>query len=150
MAGKKLALEFKEFVLRGNVVDLAVAVVIGGAFGAVVKALVADLITPLISIPGHVNFQDLAFHIRNSKFAYGDFFNNIITFLSIAVAIFFFVVKPVNMLLALSAKRKPAPEATTRPCPECLSTIPKAANRCSFCTAVIGPEPEPEPAAAGA
>ncbi|MGH2717734.1 MAG: large conductance mechanosensitive channel protein MscL [Actinomycetota bacterium] len=145
MAGKKLATEFKEFVLRGNVVDLAVAVVIGAAFGDVVKALVADLVTPLISIPGKANFQDLIFKVHGSKFMYGDFFNNIITFLSIAIAVFFFVVKPVNVLLSLKAKRQPAPEVTTRECPECMSTIPKKANRCSFCTAVVGPEPEPEP-----
>lgn len=145
MAGRKLATEFKEFVLRGNVIDLAVAVVIGAAFGAVVTALVKDLITPLISIPGKADFQNLAFHVRSSTFAYGDFLNVLITFLSIAFAVFFFVVKPVNVLLSMKAKRQPAPEVTTRSCPECLSTIPKKANRCSFCTAVIGPEPEPEP-----
>jgi large conductance mechanosensitive channel len=130
--------DFKAFLLRGNVVDLAVAVVIGAAFGAVVSALVADLITPIISIPGKTNFADLQFTIRDSVFRYGDFINVFITFLSIAAAVFFFVVKPVN---ALMTRRKTEPEvdSTTRECPECLSSIPSAARRCAFCTAPVTP-----------
>ena len=139
MADKKgLGTEFKEFVLRGNVIDLAVAVVIGAAFGAVVTALVKDLLTPLVAIPGKANFQDLHFTIRKSAFAYGDFINAVISFLSIALAVFLFVVKPVNMLIARRHK-EPAPEPaeTTRACPECLSEIPKEARRCKFCTAEV-------------
>jgi large conductance mechanosensitive channel len=135
---KGLLTEFKEFVLRGNVVDLAVAIVVGVAFGAVVKALVGDLITPIISIPGHSNFQDLHFTIRRSVFAYGDFINNVITFVSIAVAVFFFVVKPVDYLLERRRRGQVEPDGDDRPCPECLSTIPKAATRCAFCTAQVG------------
>jgi large conductance mechanosensitive channel len=135
---KGLLTEFKEFVLRGNVVDLAVAVVVGAAFGAVVKALVGDLITPIISIPGHSNFQDLHFTVRHSVFAYGDFINNVITFVSIAVAVFFFVVKPVDYLLERRRRGQVEPDSDDRPCPECLSTIPKAATRCAFCTAQVG------------
>jgi large conductance mechanosensitive channel len=139
MAGKKSVLtEFKEFLLRGNVVDLAVAVVVGAAFGAVVTALVKDLLTPLISIPGKANFGSLSFSVNGSHFRYGDFINAVITFVCIAAAVFFFVVKPLNLLMARRADRQPEPESTTRPCPECLSEIPKAATRCSFCTAVVG------------
>jgi large conductance mechanosensitive channel len=101
--------EFKAFIMRGNVVDLAVAVVIGAAFGAVVTALVKDLITPIISIPGKTNFQELTFTIRDSEFFYGDFINTLISFLSIAAAIFFFVVKPLNML---AERRKRGQEET--------------------------------------
>lgn len=138
MADKGVGAEFREFVLRGNVIDLAVAVVLGAAFGAVVTALVKDLLTPLIGIPGKANFENLNFAINGSKFLYGDFINTVISFLSIALAVFFFVVKPVNTLLALRTKRQPEPEVTTRACPECMSTIPRAASRCSFCTAVVG------------
>lgn len=146
MAKKPVVAEFKEFLLRGNVVDLAVAVVIGAAFGAVVTALVKDLLTPLIGIPGKANFSDLTFSINGSRFLYGDFINAVISFVCIAAAVFFFVVKPLN---ALSNRRKGQPEAkpTVRPCPECLSEIPIAARRCKFCTAEVAPEPlEPEPA----
>ena len=122
--------EFKAFVLRGNVVDLAIAVVIGAAFGAVVQALVKDLITPLISIPGKANFQELKFTIRHSVFAYGDFLNVVIAFVSIAAAVFFLVVKPVNRLRHV----KPDEEADVRDCPECLSSVPAAATRCAYCT----------------
>src|SRR5205823_14874230 len=93
--------DFRAFILRGNVVDLAVAVVVGAAFGAVVSALVKDLVTPIISIPGKANFQELHFTIRHSVFAYGDFINAVIAFVSIATAVFFFVVVPVNKLMAL-------------------------------------------------
>jgi large conductance mechanosensitive channel len=130
--------EFRAFVLRGNVVDLAVAVVIGAAFGAVVTALVKDLITPLIAIPGKSDFSALKFTIRKSTFAYGDFLNALIAFVTIAAAVFFFVVRPLNALMA-RFKTEPEVESTTRDCPECLSSIPRAATRCAFCTAVVQP-----------
>jgi large conductance mechanosensitive channel len=130
--------DFRAFVLRGNVVDLAVAVVIGAAFGAVVTALVKDLITPLIAIPGKTDFIALHFTIRHSRFNYGDFINALIAFLSIAVAVFFFVVRPLNVVMA-RYKTEPDVDATTRECPECLSSIPRAAKRCAFCTARVTP-----------
>jgi len=130
--------DFKQFLLRGSVVDLAVAVVVGAAFGAVVTALVADLLTPLIAaIFGSHDFSSLTFTIHHSRFLYGAFFNALIAFLSIAAAVFFFVVKPVNMLMARRKTEPPVDEAT-RACPECLSEIPKAARRCAFCTAEVG------------
>jgi large conductance mechanosensitive channel len=126
--------DFKKFLLRGNVVDLAVAVVIGAAFGAVVKALVADLLTPIIAlIFGKPDFGALAFTINGSHFLYGDFINNLITFLSVAAAVFFFVVAPVNRLMARRAEEDP----DTKECPECTSAIPLAARRCPQCTAQL-------------
>jgi|SRR5689334_17890431 large conductance mechanosensitive channel len=131
-----LAKEFRAFVLRGNLVELAVAFVIGLAFGALVTAFVADLITPLIAaIFGKHDFSSLYFTINGSKFLYGDFINALITFVSIAAAIFFFVVRPYNHMMARRTT-EPADE-TVRPCPECLSEIPKAARRCSFCTVEV-------------
>jgi large conductance mechanosensitive channel len=127
--------EFRNFLSRGNVVDLAIAVVLGTAFAAVVRALVADLLTPIIAlIFGAHNFETLAFTINGSTFLYGDFINSLITFVSVAAAIFFFVVKPLN---ALAARRQAgqADDTDTRACTECLSDIPKAARRCAFCTA---------------
>jgi large conductance mechanosensitive channel len=129
--------EFKAFLLRGNVVDLAVAVVIATAFGAVIAAFVADLITPLIAaIGGNQDFSKLDFEINNSKFLYGAFLNALISFVLVAAAVFFFVVKPMNAMAARRAKEEPAP--TTRDCPECLSEIPLAARRCAYCTAEVG------------
>ena len=129
---------FKDFLLRGNVVDLAVAVVVGAAFGAVVAALVADIITPLIAaIFGQPDFGGLTFTINKSHFLYGSFLNALITFVSVAAVLFFFVVKPVNALMARLKPERPV-EETTRECPECLSSIPKAASRCAFCTAQVG------------
>ena len=128
--------DFKEFLLRGNLVDVAVGIVIGVAFAALVTAFVADLITPLIAaIFGKHDFSSLYFTINGSKFLYGDFINALITFVSIAAAIFFFVVRPYNHLMARRTT-EPADE-TVRPCPECLSEIPKAARRCSFCTVEV-------------
>jgi large conductance mechanosensitive channel len=128
--------EFRNFLARGNIVDLAIAVVLGTAFAAVVKALVADLLTPIIAmIFGNPDFSTLSFTINSSHFLYGDFINSLITFVSVAAAIFFFVVKPLNALAARRAAGKPDPEADTRACTECLSEIPKAARRCAFCTA---------------
>ena len=129
--------DFKAFLLRGNVVDLAVAVVVGAAFGAVVTALVRDIVTPIISIPGKTNFSDLDFHIRQSRFAYGDFLNAVVAFVLISAAVFFFVVVPINALMA-RRKTETDVESTTRECPECLSSIPVAARRCAFCTAEVG------------
>ena len=130
--------ELKGFILRGNVVDLAVAVVIGTAFGAVVAAFVADIITPLIAaIFGKPSFASLSFTINNSMFLYGDFLNAIITFVSIAAAIFFFVVKPLNVLEARRAVGQPPESPTTKACPECLSDIPVAARRCAYCTSEV-------------
>ena len=130
--------EFKTFLFRGNVVDLAVAIVIGVAFGAVITALVADLITPLIAaIFGSHDFSALTFTINNSTFLYGAFINAVISFILVAAAIFFFVVKPMN---AIQARRATAePTATSRPCPECLSEIPLAARRCAYCSAEVTP-----------
>jgi large conductance mechanosensitive channel len=130
--------EFKAFIFRGNIVDLAVAVVIGIAFGAVITALVADIITPLIAaIFGSHDFSALTFTINNSTFLYGAFINAVISFVLIAAAVFFVVVKPMNAMAARRTKEEPA--ATTRDCPECLSEIPLAAKRCRFCTAEVGP-----------
>jgi large conductance mechanosensitive channel len=126
--------DFKQFLLRGNVVDLAVAVVIGAAFGAVITALVEDLLTPLIAaIGGQQDFSALDFTINDSTFRYGDFINKVVTFVSIATAVFFFVVVPINALIARS-RREPPADPTTRKCPECLSEIPIDARRCAFCT----------------
>jgi large conductance mechanosensitive channel len=131
--------DFKKFLLRGSVVDLAVGVVVGVAFGAVITALVADLLTPLIAaIVGQPHFAKLHFTIHRSTFLYGSFLDAVISFVLISAAIFFFVVKPVN---ALMERRKTEPDlaSMTRECPECLSSIPMAARRCAFCTAEVAP-----------
>lgn len=126
---------FKQFILRGNVVDLAVGVVIGASFGNIVNALVKDLIMPIIGAFGRVpNFSSLSFVIHGSRFMYGDFLNVLVTFLLIAVAIYFFVVLPVNKLIAISKKSPATIDPTTKKCPECLSEIPLAASRCAHCT----------------
>lgn len=132
--------EFRNFILRGNVVDLAVAVVIGAAFSGVVQAMVRDLITPLIAaIGGKPNFAGLLFEVHKSKFMYGDLLNQIISFLIIALVVFFFVVQPMNKIQALASRGKKE-DSKDRKCPECLSSIPKAATRCAFCTAKVKPE----------
>lgn len=138
---------FKDFIARGNVIDLAVAVVMGAAFGAVVTALVADLITPIIAaIGGQPDFSSLSFTINGSKFAYGHFINAVIAFLIVAAAVYFFVVLPLERML-----RKPAEEGGSdlRECPECLGMVPTEARRCMHCTSEIGPA-TPPPAAAPA
>jgi large conductance mechanosensitive channel len=130
--------DFKAFLLRGNLVETAVGIVIGLAFAAVITAFVGDLITPLIAaIGGNPDFSALSFTINKSHFLYGAFINALITFVVIAAVIFFFVVKPVNALMARRKTEPPVDEAT-RQCPECLSEIPIAARRCAFCTAVVG------------
>jgi large conductance mechanosensitive channel len=129
--------EFRAFILRGNLVDLAVAVVVGTSFSAVVNAVVKDLITPLIAaIGGQPDFGDLAFTINGSRFAYGDFLNAVLSFLMVAAVVFFLVVKPVNTLMA-QLRTEPDVESETRPCPECLSQIPREARRCAFCTSEV-------------
>jgi large conductance mechanosensitive channel len=129
--------DFREFILRGNLVDLAVAVVIGAAFGAVVTAMVADLVTPLIAaIGGKPDFSALDFTINGSTFRYGHFLNAVISFLIIAAVVFFLVIKPVNALMARHRTEPPVAE-DTRKCPECLSEIPTEARRCAFCTAEV-------------
>ena len=140
MAGAKgVVSEFKDFVLRGDVVDLAIAVAIGAAFGALVSALVKDLLTPIVAaVFGSPDFAKLTFTINKSKFMYGDFINAVITFLSVAAAIFFVVVKPINAVRE-RRKKAPEPESDDRPCPDCLSQIPKAARRCSHCTSDVVP-----------
>lgn len=130
---------FKNFVSRGNIVELGVAFVIGTAFGAVVTSLVADLITPIVgAIFGQQDFSDLTFTINDSEFRYGSFLNAVISFLTIAAAIYFFVVAPLDRI----EQRLHGPEhAGTRECPECLSEIPAAARRCAACTAQVEPAP---------
>jgi large conductance mechanosensitive channel len=126
---------FREFVLRGNVVDLAIGVVIGAAFGAVVTGFVKDLLTPLIAaIAGKPDFSGFSFEINGSKFLYGDFINVVISFLLIAAAVYYFVVLPVN---ALMAKLHNEPPPSTKVCPECKSAIALDARRCAFCTSQI-------------
>ena len=130
--------DFREFVMRGNVVDLAIAVVIGAAFGAVVTALVSDLLTPLIAIPGQADFSSLTFTIHGSVFRYGHFINTVISFLVIAAAVFFLVVKPLNALMRRLRPERDV-DVPTRECPECMSSIPAPARRCAFCTAEVAP-----------
>jgi large conductance mechanosensitive channel len=135
----KMLKGFRDFILRGNVVDLAVGVVIGAAFGTVVSALVKDLITPIIAaLVKKPDFSGFSFQVNGAKFLYGDFVNAIISFLLIAAAVYFFVVIPVNARLA---RFHPQPKAapSTRPCPECLTDIPIAARRCSHCTQPVAP-----------
>ena len=131
------ASEFKQFVLRGNVIDLAVGIVIGVAFAAVVQAAVSDLLTPLIAaIFGQPDFSRLSFTVNKSRFLYGHFLNALISFLIIAFVVFFFVVKPINALMSLSQRRE-SPDPSTRKCPECRSEIPIDARRCAFCTSEV-------------
>jgi large conductance mechanosensitive channel len=132
--GTTMAKEFKQFLLRGSVVDLAVGIVIGVAFAGLVTALVKDLLTPLVgAIFGTHDFSRLSFTIHKSTFLYGDFLNALIAFVTIAAVVYFFVVKPVNNLIQRS-RREPTPDPTTRKCPFCVSEIPLEASRCAFCT----------------
>jgi large conductance mechanosensitive channel len=124
----------KQFITRGNVLDLAVAVVMGAAFGAVVTALVKDLITPLIAaVVGKPDFSAIQFEINGSKFLLGDFINALVSFLLVAAAVYFFVVLPMNAIMARAHRGEVPPDPTTKNCPECLSSIPIAAKRCAFC-----------------
>jgi len=129
---------FRKFLFRGNVVDLAVAVVIGAAFGGVVTAFVKDLLTPLIAaIFGKPDFSSFSFTVNNSQFLYGDFLNAVISFLLVAAAVYFFVVAPMNAWTERRNRGAAPPDPTTRKCPECLSEIPIAARRCAFCTSNV-------------
>src|SRR4051812_5111490 len=129
---------FKQFILRGNVVELAVAVVIGAAFGGIVTALVKDLITPLIAaVGGQPDFSAIAFTVNGSKFLIGDFVNAVVAFLMVAIAVYFFVVAPVNALTARINRGEAPADPTTRKCRECLSEVPIAARRCAFCTSPL-------------
>ena len=131
-----IAKEFRDFILRGNVVDLAVGVLIGGAFGGIVTALTKDVITPFIGMFGKVDLSNLNTTINGAKFGFGDFLNVVIGFLITAFVVFFFVVKPINHLMSLR-KTEPPVAPTTRECPYCLSSIPTKASRCAFCTAEV-------------
>jgi large conductance mechanosensitive channel len=127
--------EFKAFILRGNMLDLAVAVVIGAAFGVVIASLVANIVTPIIAIPGDApDFSSLVATVSGSRIRYGQFLNDVISFVLIAAAVFFLIIKPVNALMA-GHKTEPDVTAPTKDCPECLSSIPEGARRCAFCTA---------------
>jgi large conductance mechanosensitive channel len=131
--------DFRTFLLRGNVVDLAVGVVIGVAFAALVTSFVEDLVTPLLAaIFGEPDFSNLTFTINDSEFRYGAFLNALIAFVLIAAVLFFLVVKPVNALMA-RRKTEPDVEGMTRECPECMSEIPVGARRCAYCTAQVSP-----------
>lgn len=128
----------RQFLLRGNVLDLAVAVVIGGAFGAVVTALVKDLLTPLIAaIGGKPDFSAIQFEVNGSKFLVGDFINAIVSFVLIGAAVYLFVVSPMNALTARLNRGEAPPDPTTKKCPECLSDVPIAARRCAHCTSAL-------------
>lgn len=131
--------EFRQFILRGNVVDLAIAVVVGAAFNNVVQSLVKNIFSPLIAaVVGQPDFSKLSFSLHKSTFTYGEFLNAVISFITIALVVFFFVVQPVNRMMRKFKKDEPA-EITTRVCPECLSDIPLKASRCKFCTAKVEP-----------
>ena len=128
---------FKQFLLRGNVVDLAVGVVVGAAFGGVVAAFTKDLLTPLIAaVAGKPDFSAIQFTVNGSKFLLGDFLNAVISFLIVATAVYYFVVLPVNALVSRARKEPPA-DPTTKKCPECLSEIAIGAKRCAFCTSQL-------------
>ena len=132
---------FKQFILRGNVIDMAVGVVIGAAFAAVVTAFTRDLLTPLIAaLFGKPDFSAITFTIHGSIFALGDFINALIAFLLVAVAVYFFVVTPINALVARSRKEPPA-DPTTKKCPECRMEIPIDARRCAHCTSQLTASP---------
>jgi len=136
------ARDFRDFILRGNVVDLAVGIVIGTAFGTMVTALVTDFITPLLAIPGKVDFGNLTFSVGGGVFKYGHFINVVIAFLLIALVVFFVIVRPVN---AVMARFKPTPEEPTpvQACPFCRSQVPIDATRCAFCTSELSPAAGP-------
>jgi len=129
---------FMQFMMRGNVLDLAVAVVIGAAFGAVVTALVKDLITPIIAaIVGKPDFSGITFTVNGSKFLIGDFINALVSFILIGAAVYFFVVLPINKIIERRRRGQAPPDPTTKKCPECLSEVPIAARRCAFCTSAL-------------
>ncbi len=129
---------FKQFIMRGNMLDLAVGVVLGAAFGGMITALVKDLLTPLLAaLGGQPDFSAIAFTVHGSRFLIGDFINAVVSFLLIAAAVYFFVVVPMNTLMARVRRGAEAPDPTTKPCPECLSVVPIRARRCAFCTSPL-------------
>jgi large conductance mechanosensitive channel len=133
---------FRKFLFRGNLIDLAVAVVIGVAFNAVIQALIADIITPLITaIAGKPNFSSLSFTVNKSHFAYGSFLNALISFVIIAAVVYYLIVSPATRITDLTTRQK---EATERDCPECLSSIPIKAKRCMYCTSEVPPVAPPQ------
>jgi large conductance mechanosensitive channel len=139
---------FRKFLTRGNIIDLAVAVVIGVAFNAIVQALVKDLITPLISalVGDRIDFSSLSFHLHNATFTYGAVINAAVSFLVISAVVYWLIVAPAAKVTALTNRNR---VATDRPCPECTSTIPVAAKRCMYCTSEVPPVPPPAPATDG-
>ena len=129
---------FRTFIFRGNVIDLAIAVVIGGAFGQVVTALVKDLLTPLIAaVAGKPDFSAITFTVNGSHFLIGDFVNAVVSFLLVTAAVYFFIVLPMNRLIERARRGEASPDPTTRKCPECLSEVAIAARRCAFCTSAL-------------
>lgn len=134
---------FKQFVLRGNVVDLAIGVVMGVAFQSVVSSLVKDVLTPMLGVFGTPDFGELAVTVGRAQVRYGLFLNAILSFVIMGFALYFFVVKPVNRLMGLR-KTEPEVDSVTRKCPYCLSAIPSEASRCAFCTQSVDPVPEQE------
>ncbi len=125
---------FKQFILRGNVVDMAVGVVIGAAFATVVSAFTRDLLTPLIAaIVGKPDFSAISFEVNHSIFPLGDFINAAVSFLLVAVAVYFFVGTPGNLLVSRMRKAPTPADPTTKKCAECLSEIPIDARRCAHC-----------------
>lgn len=140
--------DFGKFIARGNLVQLAIAFVMGVAFSALVSALVADIITPLIGVAGKLNFSSWVYTVNGSTFEQGLFLNTLISFIVISVVVFFLIALPYQRYVDRKAAKAPPPPVTTRTCPECLSTIPIAAKRCSFCTSAVPPV-APTPPATG-
>lgn len=131
--------DFKSFITKGDVIQIAVGIVIGLAFTAVVTALVSDVITPLIGVAGHYNFAAIQVTVRGSTFLFGAFLNSLISFVLIALTVFFLIVRPVAAMDARAKAKRGIPSPTTRECPECLSQIPLKAKRCSYCTSMVTP-----------
>lgn len=130
--------DFRKFILRGNIVDLAVAVIIGAAFSAIVTALVKDLVTPLVAaLFGKPSFEKLYITWNHSIFMYGDFLSSVVSFLLVAAVLFFLVIQPINKINALANRNKKPEDPTKKKCPRCLSIIPTAASRCAFCTSEL-------------
>ena len=139
--------DFGKFIRQGNLVQLAIAFVMGAAFSALVSALVADIITPLIGVAGKFNFSAWVYHLNGSEFQQGAFLNTLVSFVTIAVVVFFLIALPYQRYMDHKAAKAAKAAPTTRACPECLSTIPIAAKRCSFCTSTVAPVAPAAPAA---
>ena len=142
--------DFIKFIQQGNLVQLAIAFVVGAAFAALIMALVADLITPLIGAAGSFNFSSWTYTLNNSEFMQGAFLNSLIAFITVVIVVFFLIALPYQRHKDKVAAKAAAAPPTTRPCPECLSQIPLAATRCAFCTVTVTPVPPPAPAATAA